>query len=162
MKKISTIILVITLVTLTATSTYADLLDSLEAYYPFNGDANDATGNGHNGTVYGGALLTTNRFGGINGAYRFDGTNDYIAVTNTSALKFSGSSFSIAAWIQVTENNPGLDSFIHLGNQDDTSRFSIGKGRGSWTGSQIYAQFNDGSQCQVLATSFGTTLPTNT
>lgn len=162
MKKTNIIIWVILTVLVTASEAPADLLDGLEAYYPFNGDANDATGNGHDGTVYGGALLTTNRFGGINGAYRFDGTNDYIAITNTSDFEFSGSSFSIAAWIQVTENNPGLDSFIHLGNQDDTSRFSIGKGRGSWTGSQIYAQFDDGSQCQVLATSFGTTLPTNT
>ena len=27
-------------------------IDGLVAYYPFNGNANDASGNGHDGTVY--------------------------------------------------------------------------------------------------------------
>ena len=38
-------------------------LDSgLVAYYPFNGNANDESGNGNNGTVNG-ATLTADRFG---------------------------------------------------------------------------------------------------
>lgn len=49
----------------------------LIAYYPFNGNANDESGNGHNGTVYG-ASLTADRFGNTNGAYSFNGTSDYI------------------------------------------------------------------------------------
>ena len=40
----------------------ADLNNGLVAYYPFNGNANDASGNGNNGTVNG-ATLTTDRFG---------------------------------------------------------------------------------------------------
>ncbi|MHC4148980.1 MAG: hypothetical protein ACYSR5_05775 [Planctomycetota bacterium] len=32
---------------------FAGLDDGLVAYYPFNGDANNETGNGHDGTVYG-------------------------------------------------------------------------------------------------------------
>jgi hypothetical protein len=31
---------------------HADLTSGLVAYYPFNGNANDASGNGNNGTVY--------------------------------------------------------------------------------------------------------------
>ena len=34
---------------------FADLSDSLVAYYPFNGNANDESGNGNHGTIYGGA-----------------------------------------------------------------------------------------------------------
>ncbi|HYG51158.1 MAG TPA: LamG-like jellyroll fold domain-containing protein [Flavobacteriales bacterium] len=45
--------------------------------YPFNGNANDATGS-YNGTVNG-ATLTTDRFGNSNSAYNFDG-DDYIQV----------------------------------------------------------------------------------
>ena len=30
---------------------YADLSAGLVAYYPFDGNANDASGNGHNGTI---------------------------------------------------------------------------------------------------------------
>ena len=46
------------------------------AYYPFNGNANDESGNGNNGTVNG-ATLTTDRFGNVDAAYDFDG-NSYI------------------------------------------------------------------------------------
>lgn len=51
--------------------------DGLIGWWPFNGNANDESGNGHNGTVNG-ATLTTDRFGFANQAYSFDGINDYI------------------------------------------------------------------------------------
>ncbi len=60
-------------------SALADLNDGLIAYYPFNGDANDESGNGNNGTVYG-ATLTMDRFGNTSSAYSFDGINEYINV----------------------------------------------------------------------------------
>ena len=34
----------------------ADITDGLVAYYPFNGNANDESGNLHHGTLYGAAL----------------------------------------------------------------------------------------------------------
>src|ERR1017187_5394463 len=58
------------------------LTNGLVAYYPFNGNANDASGNGNNGTVYG-ATLTTDRFGISNSAYCFNGTSHYIEVPST-------------------------------------------------------------------------------
>jgi len=51
----------------------------LIAYYPFNGNAHDETGNGYNGTVYG-ATLTDDRFGNPKSAYNFDGKNDKIVI----------------------------------------------------------------------------------
>ena len=53
------------------------LNNGLVAYYPFNGNANDESGNGNDGTVNG-ATLTTDRFGNTDQAYSFDG-NDYIS-----------------------------------------------------------------------------------
>ena len=50
--------------------------DSLVGYWGFNGNANDESGNGNDGTVNG-ATLTTDRFGNTNSAYDFDG-NDWI------------------------------------------------------------------------------------
>ena len=47
--------------------------DGLVAYYPFNGNANDESGNGNHGTVNG-ATLTTDRDGNENSSYSFDGT----------------------------------------------------------------------------------------
>ena len=47
------------LVILVASSTcLAGLADGLVAYYPFNGNADDASGNGHHGGIFG-ALLTS-------------------------------------------------------------------------------------------------------
>jgi len=52
--------------------------DGLVAWYPFNGNANDESGNGNNGTVNG-AILTTNKDGSENSAYLFDGVDDFIS-----------------------------------------------------------------------------------
>ena len=53
----------------------AGLNDGLVAYYPFNGNANDVSGNGKDGIVNG-ATLTNDRFGNPNSAYRFTRTQN--------------------------------------------------------------------------------------
>ncbi|HAW52317.1 MAG TPA: hypothetical protein DCX54_08330, partial [Flavobacteriales bacterium] len=53
--------------------------DSLIAWWPFNGNAQDESVNNNNGIV-GGATLTTDRFNNANSAYDFDGINDFIEV----------------------------------------------------------------------------------
>jgi len=55
--------------------------EGLVAYYPFNGNANDESGNGNDGTVYG-AILAADRCGKADSAYSFDG-NDYIKADAT-------------------------------------------------------------------------------
>lgn len=52
-----------------------NLSSGLVAYYPFNGNAQDESGNGNNGTVNG-ATLITDRFGNTNAAYFFSGNDD--------------------------------------------------------------------------------------
>jgi gliding motility-associated-like protein len=74
--------------------------DGLVGYWPFNGNANDESGNGNNGTVTG-ATLTTDRFGNTGKAYYFDGINDKIDVPNSSTLNFSSDKLSISFWINV-------------------------------------------------------------
>ena len=54
-----------------------DLDRGLVAYYPFNGNANDESGNGNDGIVNG-STLTSDRNGDDNAAYEFDGLNGYI------------------------------------------------------------------------------------
>ncbi len=49
--------------------------NGLVGWWPFNGNANDESGNGNNGNVNG-ATLTTDRFGVANKAYSFDGMNN--------------------------------------------------------------------------------------
>ncbi len=72
--------------------------NGLIAYYPFNGNANDESGNNHHGSNFG-ATLTTDRFGQQNSAYQFDGIDDYIKVSNNSLLK--NNNFSYSWWVNV-------------------------------------------------------------
>ena len=46
--------------------------NGLVGYWPFNGNANDESGNGNNLTING-PTLTTDRFGNSNNAYLFQG-----------------------------------------------------------------------------------------
>jgi hypothetical protein len=75
--------------------------NGLVGYWPFNGNANDQSGNGNNGTVNG-ATLTTDRLGNTNGAYDFDGNNDHIVVSNNSTL--SGfADITISLWVNISQ-----------------------------------------------------------
>jgi gliding motility-associated-like protein len=83
-----------------------NLQTGLVGYWPFCGNANDASGNGNNGTVNG-ATLTTDRFGNTNSAYSFDG-NDWISATRAHQAVFTAS-----VWVQSTNGNcnkPILDA----------------------------------------------------
>ncbi|TGO02513.1 hypothetical protein PN36_23830 [Candidatus Thiomargarita nelsonii] len=63
----------------------ADLSDGLVAYYPFDGNAQDASGNGNHGTVNG-ATLTEDRFGSADSAYEFDGNADAIYICTMKSI----------------------------------------------------------------------------
>ncbi|MDD5569681.1 MAG: T9SS type A sorting domain-containing protein [Bacteroidales bacterium] len=80
-----------------------NLTDSLLIYYPFTGNANDASGHGYNGTVYG-ATLTADRFGNSNSAYNFHGTDAYIDLPNVSKLK-PQLPFSVSLWVYFNDLN---------------------------------------------------------
>ena len=72
---------------------------SLVVQYHFSGTANDTSGNGHDGTVYG-ATSTSDRFGNPNSALNFDGIDDYVGVAYSSDFQLS--TYTISAWIRPT------------------------------------------------------------
>ena len=71
--------------------------DGLVFNFPFNGNANDESGNGIDGTVYH-AVLTEDRYDEPNSAYSFDGSNDFIELPLSSSLDITGE-ISISFWI---------------------------------------------------------------
>lgn len=79
------------------------LAQNPNVFYPFNGNANDASGNNHNGEVFG-AQLTVDRNGNANNAYAFNGTTDYIEVADTNAINFGKGSFTISLWFKTNSN----------------------------------------------------------
>jgi hypothetical protein len=72
--------------------------DGLVGWWPFNGNANDESGNGNDGVVNG-ATLNYDRYGNLNGAYSFNGVDNYILLN-----PYSSSTLTIAIWF-----NPNLD-----------------------------------------------------
>ncbi len=79
--------------------------NGLVAWYPFNGNANDESGNGNNGTVNG-ATLTTDRFEKTNSAYYFSGANNLTRIDaqiNTSSIDISHE-YSLSIWIKKIGN----------------------------------------------------------
>lgn len=84
---------------------HADMDDGLVAYYPFNGNANDESGNGNNGTVNG-ATLTEDRFGNDDSAYSFGG-DDYIEA-DASSLPTAERTVSLWFKTDMVTNEPNL------------------------------------------------------
>lgn len=73
--------------------------NGLVGWWPFNGNANDESGNGNNGTVNG-ATLTTDRFGNAGKAYSFNG-----AILNTIAINLNpvvDSIFTLNIWAKCS------------------------------------------------------------
>jgi len=104
--------------------TEADLTSGLVAWYTFDGNASDMSGNGLDGTVYG-AIPTKNRHGVMNSAYEFDGHDDYIRINHSADLNTLP--LSISVWFN-SGGNP-LETGI-------VSKYSSGH----WNGWQIMEQ----------------------
>jgi hypothetical protein len=71
--------------------------NGLVGWWPFNGNANDVSGNGNNGTVNG-ATLTTDRFGNSNSAYSFDGNTNCIATSSQICSDLNTNEVTVSMW----------------------------------------------------------------
>ncbi len=74
--------------------------DGLVGWWPFNGNANDESGNNNNGTVNG-ATLTSDRFGQIGKSYIFDGVSSYISTNYAGVL--GNNNRTISFWAKHIE-----------------------------------------------------------
>lgn len=99
---------------------------TLAAYYPFDGNANEASGSGAPNGVVSGATLTTGKDGLPNTAYSF-GSGNSISVANTSLLDFT-TAFTIEFYIYPTTTS----------TQNVMSRWAIG------TGGQFLVRYTGG------------------
>ena len=116
------------------------------AYYPFNGNANDATGHGYNGEVFG-ATLTTDRHGKANSAYSFNGTSDHIALnmhygTDSSALGSTVSEITVCAWVKTLRLDNYGERIICLSAEDYWSLMIAG-GNVGWVSSMPGQRYSD-------------------
>lgn len=104
------------------------------ACYAFTGNANDGSGNAHNGTVFG-AVLTTDRAGAPNAAYAFNGVDSYIEVPAFETFGITDE-VSVGMWVQADANtgnfavsvwpdlfNDRFSAAPHYGHNGDGSIF---------------------------------------
>lgn len=84
--------------------------NGLVAWYPFNGNANDASGNGNNLTSYGGTSLTSDRNGLGQKAYYLNGINGYLK-TNSSCYN-NNSNHTISFWFKIEDTLQTTQTFF--------------------------------------------------
>ncbi|KAB2661165.1 MAG: LamG domain-containing protein [Verrucomicrobia bacterium] len=112
------------------------LTNGLVAYYPFNGNANDESGNGHHGNSLG-AISVNDRNGSISKAFRFDGTG-YVSINHNTQLDFGEQTpMSVSFWML---REPGEAHVLgKRAGQDDCS-FQVHSG--AFHGSAWYSGLN--------------------
>ncbi|MEA3430104.1 MAG: LamG domain-containing protein, partial [Nanoarchaeota archaeon] len=86
----------------------------LVGYWKLNEDATDSSGNGNDGSIIGDVSNVT---GKINGAYNFDGTGDYIEVSDDNSLDFGTNDFSLVAWFNA--KNTSYSQHPHIFSKQD-------------------------------------------
>jgi hypothetical protein len=96
-----------------AGSAWADLNAGLVAHYPFDGNAQDVSGNKNHGIVKG-PTLTQDRFKNADSAYNFEGANHSIVVPSSSSLN-PANQLSIAFWIKINGITNEWSPIIHKG-----------------------------------------------
>jgi len=124
-------------------SSYNNLNKGLVAYYPFNGNANDESGNGYHATNIGGTFVAGLRQQN-SGSLHFDGASAY-AQSSISNLPPQNSPRTLSLWIK-SELRPDLLANEHIvgyGSFPPTEGFGVGIYAGSGGRLFGYCSFND-------------------
>lgn len=118
-------------------------VNGLIAYYPFNGDAKDESGNGNNGTLHGNAK-TTDRNGIADAAFSFNGSTDFINIPHNAM--FNSDSISISCWVYSDIAISGTKGIIYkdANSGDKIREFGLCAGDGK-TGKSVLLETSDGS-----------------
>jgi uncharacterized protein (TIGR02145 family) len=106
MKQLVTLILSLFLSTLVYSQSIPSYVptNGLVGWWGFNGNAQDASGNGNHGTIVGSITNTTDRFGIANSALFFNGNDCHIPLPTLNTLPYRPISYS--AWVIVNSYFP--------------------------------------------------------
>jgi len=125
--------------------------NGLVGYWPFNGNANDESGNGNDGTNNG-ATLTADRFGNVNSAYSFDGNTNIRIPIGDSDL---GNEYTMALWVNLQNNSNEFPTYVHGINTSSNCPFICQQFNNFGVGTNHYqgiASGNTGTQLLALNT----------
>ena len=93
------------------------------AYYPFSGNSNDESGNGHHGIIHGNPQLVEDRNGVPNSAYKFDGIDDYIQVPYHSDLQPT-TAVTLSLWAHRS-TWVGIDFYAGLAGNTESGGYEL-------------------------------------
>jgi formylglycine-generating enzyme required for sulfatase activity len=113
--------------TTVAKSLPPNLEQGLIAYYPFNGNANDESGNGHHGTTVGGATYVADRHGNSNQAFSSTSDISYIIVPDHNDLDLGnapGKEMTISLWFKGLAENGRIGSGRFVNKQGKSGRIA--------------------------------------
>ena len=118
--------------------------NGLVGWWPFNGSANDESGNGNNGNTYNSPSITADRFGNDSSAFNFDWSNVTGYGTNWQKIELptivTSNSFTINIWMRPTDYcwpNNSIKSAMLIGgsaactNTSGGLRFALSGNSGS-------------------------------
>jgi len=131
----------------------------LMAYYPLNGTANDASGNGNHGVISG-AVPVANRHGTPNSALWFDGIDDKITIPSSQSLH-PFNQLTISFWIRVDSMKNNYLALIHKGGEAILQPWLANREYAIYLKQnlsayyfQTYSAGNGGAQHEVHSTSY--------
>ncbi|HEY0108810.1 MAG TPA: LamG domain-containing protein [Fibrella sp.] len=118
-------------------SAQVNLSNGLVAYYPFNGNFNDASGNGNNGTPMNGITFGNDPWSNANSAASFDGIDDYVNIAASSSL-LAKKNFSLAFRFKTNSSQVQVPiskaNYFASGSQLDNVQYQIAFNVGSLFG----------------------------
>jgi|JI10StandDraft_1071094.scaffolds.fasta_scaffold196446_2 hypothetical protein len=118
-----------------ATATSVSLLAQVPSYvpttgligwWPFNGNANDESGGGNDGTLFG-PVSTEDRNGIINAAYDFDGISSHIVIPNVAIQGAASRTYSF--WMRTSNQIGGMMLATGSGANLDGGTFNVRHGQ---------------------------------
>lgn len=141
------------------TSTLSPYLANLIAYYPYNVDANDFSGKGYDGTVFGTPTFVA---GKVANAINFLNTTaaNYVSIPDNIDFSFTNNTvdipFTISSWVNVTQFSATFNRIIQKrGSGQDEYQLYIQP-----TGQVSFQKFNNGGSTvfQTIQSAVGAVL----
>lgn len=116
--------------------------NGLAGWWPFNGNANDLSGNDNHGAVSG-ATLATDRFNMSAAAYSFDGNDDHILIQDDMDDLDLTADFTISCWLLIGSLEEAGHHIVtkHYGNLDGMGTYVLVLGESAGQPGQYFPTF---------------------
>jgi hypothetical protein len=88
----------------------ADITTGLVGHWTFDNTTDDESGQGNHGTFNGGS--PTYQTGKVGQALYFDGTDDCVAIPNSSLWDFAGKDATVSVWMRADASGSGADNIV--------------------------------------------------